>query len=138
MGELTGPTSGPPRAASDELARLVEEHQSWLAVERSLAASSLAAYRRDLRRYEAFLLRQSLPASSIGERTVAAYLEHLRGLTTPEGTPRLVASSIARALVAVRSFHRFCLTEGHLASDPTEDLGVPRVPRGIPKALSEA
>ena len=40
--------------------------------------------------------------------------------------------------MAVRSFHRFCLTEGHLALDPSEDVTAPRVPQGIPKALTEA
>jgi integrase/recombinase XerD len=44
---------------------------------------------------------------------------------------------VARAVVAVRSFHRFCLTEGHLDLDPSEDVTAPRVPQGIPKALTE-
>jgi integrase/recombinase XerD len=45
---------------------------------------------------------------------------------------------VARAVVAVRSFHRFCLAEGHVAVDPSEDVATPRVPQGIPKALTEA
>jgi integrase/recombinase XerD len=45
---------------------------------------------------------------------------------------------VARALVAVRSFHRFCAEEGFAPADPSEDVGAPRVPQGIPKALSEA
>ena len=41
-------------------------------------------------------------------------------------------------LVAVRSFHRFCVDEGHATEDPTEDVKAPKVPAGIPKALTEA
>jgi len=37
----------------------------------------------------------------------------------------------------VRSFHRFCSDEGLLASDPSEEVGSPRVPQGVPKALDE-
>ena len=44
---------------------------------------------------------------------------------------------MTRALVAVRSFHRFCVDEGFVATDPSEEVGAPRVPQGLPKALTE-
>ncbi len=50
----------------------------------------------------------------------------------------LAPASVARGLVAVRSLHRFLLEEGTAASDPGAHLELPRVPRGLPKALSEA
>jgi len=37
----------------------------------------------------------------------------------------------------VRSFHRFCAREGLVERDPSEEVGAPRVPAGIPKALDE-
>jgi len=40
--------------------------------------------------------------------------------------------------VAVRSLHRFSLDEGTTTTDPTDQVGVPRVPQGLPKVLSEA
>jgi integrase/recombinase XerD len=46
-------------------------------------------------------------------------------------------ASVARGLVAVRSLHRFLAEEGGMA-DPGQGLDAPRVPRGLPKALSEA
>jgi integrase/recombinase XerD len=73
----------------------------------------------------------------VREETVLAYVEHLKSARDDEGHQRFAPSSIARALVAVRSFHRFCLEEGFLAFDPSEDVGAPRVPQGIPKALTE-
>jgi integrase/recombinase XerD len=44
---------------------------------------------------------------------------------------------VARALVAVRSLHRFLEDEGLATANPTEDVERPRVPAGIPKALTE-
>jgi integrase/recombinase XerD len=44
---------------------------------------------------------------------------------------------VARALAAVRGFHRFCLDEGHSAADPTGDVDRAPVPLGLPKALTE-
>jgi integrase/recombinase XerD len=58
-------------------------------------------------------------------------------LEDDDGRRRLAASSVARAVVAVRSFHRFCAREGLVARDPSEEVGAPRVPAGIPKALDE-
>lgn len=125
-------------ADRDELALLLDEHDTWLAVERGLAANSLAAYRRDLRRYAGYLRGRGLTdPTEVDESTVAAYVEQLKAATDDDGRPQYAPSSIARALVAVRSFHRFCREEGLVATDPSEEIGAPRVPQGIPKALTE-
>ena len=123
----------------EKLEQLLAEHDSWLTVERGLATNTLAAYRRDLRHYAAFLRdRGQTDPDAIGESTVLAYVEYLKTAKRDDGSPRFAPSSIARALVAVRSFHRFCVDEGLVALDPSEEVGAPRVPQGIPKALSEA
>ncbi|HYU40380.1 MAG TPA: site-specific integrase, partial [Acidimicrobiia bacterium] len=131
-------TAGAERS-TDKLNRLLDEHYSWLTVERGLAANSLAAYRRDLRRYADFLrARGEDEPVAVSEASVLAYVEHLRSARDDDGRPRFAPATIARALVAVRSFHRFCAEEGFLAVDPSELVGAPRVPQGIPKALSES
>jgi integrase/recombinase XerD len=125
--------------STDKLHRLLDEHDSWLTVERGLAENSLAAYRRDLRRYAEFLRAHGEDDPvAVSEGTVLAYVEHLRSARDDDGRPRFAPATIARALVAVRSFHRFCAEEGFLAVDPSEVVGAPRVPQGIPKALSES
>lgn len=124
--------------STDRLGVLLAEHQMWLTVERGLAANSLAAYRRDLRRYEQFLRAGGIDdPRAVGEATVSEYVEYLGRLPVADGEGRLAPASIARGLVAVRSFHRFCASEGLLETDPSEQVGAPRVPQGIPKALDE-
>jgi integrase/recombinase XerD len=76
--------------------------------------------------------------AAIGEDVVHAYVRHLETLERDDGGRRLKASSVARAVVAVRSFHRFGAREGLVERDPSEEVGAPRVPAGIPKALDEA
>src|ERR671910_171001 len=135
---MTGIVSDASAPPDELLDRLLVEHDSWLTVERGLAANSLAAYRRDLRRSAAFLReRGERDPTAVREETVLAYVEDLKSAVDNDGGPRYAPSSIARALVAVRSFHRFCLEEGLLAVDPSEEVGAPRVPLGIPKALTE-
>lgn len=133
---MTGTVQG--ERSAGRLKALLDEHDSWLTVERGLAANSLAAYRRDLRRYAEFLReRGEDDPVSVREETVHAYVDHLRSARDDEGRPRFAPSSVARALVAVRSFHRFCVDEGLLTVDPSDQVGGPRVPQGIPKALTE-
>jgi integrase/recombinase XerD len=43
---------------------------------------------------------------------------------------------VARALAAVRGFHRFLVRERLAGADPSRDLGTPKVPASLPKALS--
>jgi integrase/recombinase XerD len=130
----------PPDAGTgDELAGLLAEHDTWLRVERGLAPNSLAAYRRDLRRYTEYLRRRGVTGdiANVDEAIVSGYVDELQQARTDDGLRRYKESSIARSLAAVRSFHRFCVEEGLLGSDPSGDVGGPRVPQGIPKALSE-
>jgi integrase/recombinase XerD len=135
---MTGTVSEAQARSEDVLGRLLVEHDTWLTVERGLAANSLAAYRRDLRRYAEFLReRGEDDPTAVSEETVLAYVEHLKSERDEDGHARFAPASVARALVAVRSFHRFCLEEGFLAGDPSEEVGAPRVPQGIPKALTE-
>src|ERR1041384_3952226 len=122
----------------DALTHLVAEHDGWLAGERGLARNSLVAYRRDLRKYIGWLREQGLvDPDAIGEREVAAYVEHLRTEVDDEGRPRAAPASVARAVAAVRSLHRFAAAEDVLERDAAADVHAPRGPRGLPKALTE-
>jgi integrase/recombinase XerD len=107
-----------------------EEFLSWLAVERGRAANTVSAYRRDLAAYEEFLHGRGLKIADVTEPVVEDYVAFLRAAGRKP-------SSVARALVAVRSLHRFCVDEGTAMTDPTGDVGAPPVPQGLPKALTE-
>jgi integrase/recombinase XerD len=113
-----------------ELSREAEEFLSWLGVERGRAANTVSAYRRDLAAYEEFLRGRGLAVAGVTEPVVEDYVAFLRAAGRKP-------SSVARALVAVRALHRFCVDEGTATADPTGDVGAPRVPQGLPKALSE-
>jgi len=108
----------------------VEEFLTWLAVERGRSTNTLAAYRRDLDAYAAWLKAWGSSLDAAGERDIEEYVAHQRALGR-------APSSTARALVAVRTFHRFCANEGRSPSDPGADVAAPRVPAGLPKPLAE-
>lgn len=121
------------------MSRLLADYHDWLTVERGLAPNSRAAYRRDLRRYETYLRGRGIyDPAGVDEAAIHDYVARLREQRDDDGRRRLADSSIARGLVAVRSFHRFCVQEGGTGTDPTDAVGSPRVPQGIPKALRES
>ena len=113
-----------------ELPIEAEEYLAWLSAEKGRSVNTLAAYRRDLRTYWSWLRSREGSLADAVEDDIAAYVEHLRS------TGRSPAS-VARALVAVRGLHRFLADEGVVTSDPTEHVEPPRVPFGLPKALTE-
>ncbi|MFO7591866.1 MAG: site-specific tyrosine recombinase XerD [Acidimicrobiia bacterium] len=112
------------------------EHATWLTVERGLRPNTLEAYRRDLLAYVAFLRARGISdPSDVDPAAVREYVA-LRSAADDDGRAPAPAT-VARSLVALRSLHQFLVDEGMAAHDPTEDVRAPRVPAGIPKALSE-
>jgi len=105
-------------------------------VERGLSRNTIDAYRRDLIRYAAYLReRQIEDAVSADPSIVSGFVAHLSAGEYRDGR-RYRASSVARTLAAVRSFHRFLQREGEAPADPAREVVRPKVPRGLPRALS--
>lgn len=95
----------------------------------------MASYRRDLRRYDAYLASVDIDnLARISEAVIGDFLMRLR-----EGDadhPPLTASSAGRTVVAVRGFHKFLLREGLTAVDPATAVKPPTPPKRLPKALA--
>jgi integrase/recombinase XerD len=109
----------------------VEEFLSWMVAEKGRAANTVAAYRRDLTAYCAWLERRGVTPLDVEHAQLVEFVGQRResGAAT---------SSIARQLAAVRMLHRHLSIEGERRDDPAADLAGVRVPSGIPKPLSEA
>lgn len=120
-----------PGLAGAALSLDAEDYLVWLAVERGRSPTTVEAYRRDLARYEADLATRGVGLREVSSSDV---LDHLRALQDLG----LSSRSVVRSMVAVRGLHRFLVAEELVASDPTADIELPRLPRGLPKALSEA
>ncbi|TLF73312.1 site-specific tyrosine recombinase XerD [Nocardia cyriacigeorgica] len=114
--------------------REVDAYLDHLAVERGAARNTLAAYRRDLERYRAFLAGRGITElAAVAESDVAAFAMALR--SGGAGHPPLAAGSVARALIAVRGLHRFATAEGMTSTDVAHAVKPPAPGRRLPKAL---
>lgn len=113
------------------MSKPLERYLRHLTIERGLSENSIAAYRRDLTSYLDFLSQLGSDELSVRADELEEFGQWLLGRG-------LVASSRARALAAVRGFHKFLVLEDLRADDPTRKVRPPKLPMRLPKALSLA
>lgn len=115
---------------SESRAFLLEQFHDHLTFERGLSERTVSAYRRDLRRWCAFM-------SVLGvERPADVTLAQLRAWVFDLRDAGLAPTSIRRAQSALRTYFGFLLAEGVVDVDPTERLDTPRIGRRLPDFLS--
>jgi integrase/recombinase XerD len=108
-----------------------------LAVERGLSGHTLAAYRRDLRRYVGFLEHRGITdPGQVDESSIRSYVASVSASTHGDDERPYRATSVARMLSSVRSFHRFLLRDGITARDPATGVAQPKLPRQLPHPLT--
>ena len=101
----------------------------WL--EDGLSKLTLAAYRRDLAAFGQWLDREhSRELAGVAAGDIEAYLAWR---FARHAQPR----SAARYTSALKRFYRYLLRENLIAGDPTVNLDSPKLPRSLPKALTE-
>jgi integrase/recombinase XerD len=108
----------------------LERFNDYLAFERGLSPRTLDAYGRDTDRFLAFLQARGVGApAAVTARDLREFTYHLRD----QG---LAASSIRRALSAIRTYFAFLLAEGLVTADPSEQVESPAIWRRLPDVLS--
>lgn len=103
---------------------------SYLLVEKGLTSNTLEAYSRDVGGYLQFLESAGCMAPDQVRPTHVA--SHIASLKEAGLAPR----SRARALSAIRMFHRFLLVENYAQDNPTAIIESPRLPGKLPQVLS--
>lgn len=102
-----------------------------LAAERGAAANTLAAYRRDLDAFAAFLDTRGRTILTATRDDITAHLHAI----SADG---LAPASRARRLSAIRQLYKFLEADGVVAEDPSLGIAAPRKDRALPKTLSVA
>ena len=108
----------------------VEAFLEMLTAERGVASNTEQSYGRDLKAYAAFLTGR-------GVAVEAADIGHIRAFLAALAAAGLASVSTARTLSALRQFHRFLVTEGVRADDPSAAIDSPRRGRTLPRTLTE-
>jgi integrase/recombinase XerD len=103
--------------------------QLWL--QDGLAPSSLAGYRQDLTQWATWLAARGKVPREAARADVEAFL-------SAQFAMRAKVASINRRLSSLRRFYRMQVQQGSLREDPCLRVRAPKLPRRLPKNLSEA
>jgi integrase/recombinase XerD len=104
--------------------------QLWL--QDGLAAASLACYRQDLIAWAGWL------EANAHKSLLAAERADVESFLAAQFRAKARATSINRRLSSLRRFYRLQTMLGVLAADPTLRIKSPKLPRRLPKQVSEA
>jgi len=112
-------------------AELLDEFCDNLWLEDGLSRNTLDSYRRDLAKFAAWLEQQR--SASILQTTHADIQGYLGYLYTQKARP----SSTGRNISSLKRLFRYLLRQGKIATDPTLQIDTPKLPRNLPKSLTE-
>lgn len=96
-----------------------------------LAENTLASYRSDLVGFARWLAGQGSALAGVSREQLYRYL-------AVRAAAKYTARSNARLLSTLRRYYRLMRRIGLVAEDPTLLLDAPKLPRALPKALSES
>ena len=130
MSAAAAPSARPAAAAASEL-ELIDDFCDQVWLQDGLAAASLAGYRQDLGAWAAWLAQHGKTLHQAQRADVEAYIG-------AQFARLAKVTSINRRLSSLRRFYQLQLQRGTLKEDPCLRVKAPKMPRRLPKNLSEA
>ena len=110
---------------------LVREYLSYCRVEKGLAVNSIESYENDLSRLSDWSSRNKLNVISLTRQDLREGLIDLGGKKMSENSKR-------RMISAVRGFYKFLMFDGHVSTNPAEDLVAPQKGFYLPRFLNQS
>jgi len=114
------------------LDRALDAYLRHVTIERGLSEHTVAAYRRDLGGYLAWLTARGVETTDAVTPAIVSEFIAERSAAVPPPA----ATSLARLQSSVRGWHRFLAREGIETDDPTGRMRPPKTPQRLPKALT--
>ncbi len=109
---------------------LIDKFLDHLWLEDGLSRNTLSSYRFDLYNFSNWLNKtNSIFLENVTKSDIQQYLSFK--------FPSSKARSISRSLSTLRRFYRFLYREKKITTDPTLQIQKPKIPKSLPKSLSE-
>ena len=112
-------------------AELLDEFCDTLWLEDGLSRNTLDSYRRDLVKFSRWQQARGKGLLQTSHADIQAYLAELYSVQKAK------SSSTGRNLSSLKRLFRYLLRQGRIAADPTLQIDAPKLPRSLPKTLTE-
>ena len=115
---------------------LIEQFLSMLASQKGFSTNTLSAYRSDLTQFSGYLGdahgASSVPVGSwpaVSRDDIMSFVLNLK-------ERGYVQTTVARKLAAIKSFYKFLMSTGKVASNPADEMASLHVDRNLPHTVS--
>jgi integrase/recombinase XerD len=114
-------------------ADLLDEFCDALWLEDGLSRNTLESYRRDLNKFAEWLQKQrGITLLETAHTDIQGFLAYL--FTQQKAK----ATSTSRAISSLKRLFRYLMRQNRITVDPTLQIATPKLPRSLPKSLTEA
>ena len=111
---------------------LLDEFSDSLWLEDGLSRNTLESYRRDLNKFAGWLEQQrGVTLLETMHADIQGFLAHLFNKQQAKAT------STGRAISSLKRLFRYLLRQNKITTDPTLQIATPKLPRSLPKSLTE-
>ncbi|MBA7699807.1 Tyrosine recombinase XerD [subsurface metagenome] len=113
----------------------VDSFLNYLVVEKGFSQNTKEAYQNDLYQLASFVEEEAIKGGFIpswagfSRQLMLSYLLNLK-------ERNYAATTVARKVAAAKSFFGFMVAEGNMKSDPTQNIGSPKIGKSLPKPIS--
>ena len=107
----------------------LENFLNYMLIERNFSQNTRVSYSNDLKRYLMFMQESAREMRDLTANHIERFISELY-------ETGLEASSMARNISAIRSFHKFLVIERALDTNPAENLHLPKQARYLPAVLT--
>ena len=111
-----------------EIPATISSFLTHVRVEKGLSSNTVAAYRRDLAKFNEFTQKRKLSLEAVTRDDLVDFLAGLY-------RQKLESKTVARHLVTLRNFFRFAQIQELIPEDPSVNLESPKIRRSLPGYL---
>lgn len=122
----------PGREPDWALPPLLQRFIRYLHFERRCSQHTMISFATDLEQFFEFITppgEKPLPLEQVDHRVIREFVGHLYDRNVQK-------SSVARKLVSLRSFFKYCIREGLIRQNPAKLVSMPKLPKRVPKVVS--